>query len=183
VALTRPRSELWHLNPPDVRGIRYREPTRRWVRWFVRPRLRFITECEIEGADVHSLDPAGAFVTEDDPRAIQDYIRTAIRPGDPVTLSAVKSDVEGTERTYYLIRHRDRLVGVTSSAFNDTLIETLRLTRTWTVRMPTDIEDVFVEGIDTGAGSAAVGLRAGLGRAGFWLRVRVAGLGRLRYPK
>ena len=38
---------------------------------------------EVRGDDVHKDDPAGAFLICESPIAIQDYIRTVVRPGAP----------------------------------------------------------------------------------------------------
>jgi hypothetical protein len=182
VALTRPRRELLHMAAPTVHGLQVCNRTDRWVRWYHRGRTRVISECELRGSDMHSFDPAGGFVACDsDPAETQAYIREAVHPGDEVRLTAVESDASGETQTYYVVRHQGRVVGVTSADFGSALYTTLKLYPSWTVHMPTEISDLYVEGVDTVAGSPAASRRAGLGVSGLWLRVRVGGLGQLHF--
>ena len=48
------------------------------------------------------------------------------------------------------------------------------------ISWPTEITGLRVEAVDTVAGQSATARKHGLGQAGLWLRVRVAGLGDLK---
>ena len=128
-----------------------------------------------------SIRPA-APPDDGDPAAIQDYIRRHVRPGDPVTLTAMSAG-PGEEPTYYWIHHNDHCVGITSEACGSSLYRTLQRYPAWRVRMPVQIDSLTVEDVDTAVGLPSAGRRAGLGPTGLWLRVRVAGWGRLQYPR
>lgn len=177
VALTRPRSEIWHLRAPDKSFLWPREDLdRRWVRGGPKKWMR--TGLEVRGEDVHRDDPAGAFVIRESPIALQDYIRTDIKQGDPVVLRRRFAIVDGEDRAFYLIEHNGKPVGVTSTFFGGTLFSVLKIHAGWEVKWPIRIEGLHVESIDTVAGLPTTSRAAGLGGCGVWLRVRVYGLGR-----
>lgn len=177
VALTRPRSEIWHLSAPEKSFLWLREDLdRRWARGGPKKWMR--TGLEVRGEDVHRDDPAGGFVIRESPIALQDYIRTAVKPGDPVVLMRRFAIVDGEDRAFYLIEHNGKPVGVTSTSFGGTLLSVLRINAGWEVKWPSRIEGLHVESIDTVAGLPTASRAAGLGGCGVWLRVRVYGLGR-----
>jgi hypothetical protein len=81
---------------------------------------------------------------------------------------------------FYVMEHEGTPVGVTSEHFGGLLRSAQRIF--WkNALFPKTIEDVFVDSVDTVAGTEAAGLRAELGPSGLWLRVRPYGLGRLRF--
>ncbi len=177
VALTRSKSEIWHLSAPDKSFLWPRDDLdHRWVRGGPKKWMR--TGLEVRGEDVHKDEPAGAFVIRDSPIAVQDYIRTVVAPGDPVVLSRKFAIIEGEDRTFYVIEHQGKAVGVTSVFFGGVLFSVLRINAKWEVKWPTRIEGLHVESLDTVAGLPTIGRSAGLGGCGVWLRVRVHGLGR-----
>lgn len=178
VALTRARRELLHMKRPDTTGVYLDSATDRWVRGGFKRWQRF--GFEVRGDDVHREDPAGGYLCSDsDPASIQGYIMRRIKEGDPVRLINVATSEAGEPRGFYAIVHGDRMVGVTSEEFGCVLYRALKVNSGWKVRWPLAIENLTVEGIDTVAGTDAAGLRCGLGSSGLWLRVRVAGFGRL----
>lgn len=131
-------------------------------------------------SDVHSLDPVGAFLLQEvDGTGAQEYLWTDVGPGDPVTLELLRATSSAMPRVFYKVLHNRIPIGITTESFGGVLFRTLRLHGRWRVRWPSRIEDLFVESIDTALGSPAAGQRVGLGRSGLWLRVRLAGLGRL----
>jgi hypothetical protein len=179
VALTRPRSELYHLGRPKTWALGQRGfPDERWVQrghkhWQM---ARF----EVRGNDVHRADPAGGFLIEGRRASdLQNYLRDSVKPGDPLTLSRI---TDPASRIYYIIRHDGTPVGVTSEQFGGLLFTALRIL--WSKsQFPETIEDVFVDTIDTVAGTEAAAVRADLGPTGLWLRVRPYGLGSVRFGK
>ena len=177
VALTRARSEMWHVGAPEKSFLWPRaDLDRRWVRGGPKKWMR--TGLEVRGDDVHKDDPAGAFVLSESPIALQDYIQIAVKPGDSVVLSRRFAIIDGEDRTFYLIQHNDREVGITSKLFGGMLFSVLRINQGWEVKWPSRIEGLHVESIDTVAGLPTISRAAGLGGCGVWLRVRVCGLGR-----
>ena len=80
---------------------------------------------------------------------------------------------------HYAIDHDGYGVGLTSEGFGRLLGRALgpRSRAFW----PQRIEGLHAELVDTVAGDASVGQAHGLGSCGLWLRVRVFGLGVLRF--
>lgn len=175
VGLTRPQSDLLRLASPDTKWLRSRSnPGDRWVRrQFGWKTLEF----EVRGDDVHSADPAGAFMVEGVSVAdTQDYIADQVRPGDALQLELIGRANSGSPRAYYAVKHRGRIVGVSSERFANLLHQTLKINSRWEVRWPVRFDDVHVECVDTVAGTEGTSLKSGLGASGIWLRVRPFGL-------
>jgi hypothetical protein len=182
VALSRPRDLLMHMECPDSRLLTNKDmPDERWVRrgWQGWQRLGL----EVRGDDSHRDDPAGSFVIEADPVETQRYLARSVQAGDPVSLLRCAARVDGEERVFFEIRHDDRTVGVTSANFGGLLFRVLKVSSKWEVRWPAEIRDLYVEGIDTVAGTEAAGMRSGLGPSALWLRIRVVGLGRFEFDR
>jgi hypothetical protein len=180
VALTRPRRDLYHLRQPNTWGFRrLKSLDERWVR---RGRQDWqMIDFEVRGDDAYKPDPAGSFVIKGSrPAELQEYIRNVVKSGDRLTLSRVAISESGAQRMFYVMEHEGTPVGVTSEHFGGLLRSAQRIF--WkNALFPKTIEDVFVDSVDTVAGTEAAGLRAELGPSGLWLRVRPYGLGRLRF--
>jgi AAA domain/UvrD-like helicase C-terminal domain len=179
VALSRARREIFHVNQPDTRGLSRDPATRRWVRHgFGRLRWK-IREIEVTGRDTHSLHPAGTWLLRTDVRDTQDYLATRVGPGDPVTLELLHQRPGEDPVAHYAVYHDGHGVGLTSENFGRLLGRALgaRSRAHW----PQRIEGLHVELVDTVAGDASAGQAHGLGSCGLWLRVRVFGLGVLRF--
>ena len=179
VALTRPKRELRFMQTSDFPGLFQHKITQRWHQCSGRK----VTDVEVKGDDVHKEDPAGAFHADGrNPKQIQEYISTHVKFADPVTLKRVTHiQADGEDRVFYAIEHEGNLVGITSEFFGGMLFRILKRNSGWQVRWPTEIEGLRVEAIDSIAGPEAASKRAGLGCSGIWLRVRVCGLGSLRF--
>jgi hypothetical protein len=138
-----------------------------------------VREFEVAGRDTHSLHPAGAWLVHADVGDTQEYLRTVVKPGDPVILDLLSQQPNGDPVARYGIYHDSRAVGLTSEEFGRALGRVLGVRRwaTW----PQRIEGLHVEFVDTVVGHASVGQAHGLGGSGLWLRVRVFGLGVLRF--
>lgn len=181
VALTRAMAENWHMEAPDTRFLWVREDLdRRWIRGGYQKWMR--TGIEVRGEDVHKADPAGAFLVSESPLAVQDYLGSQIRIGDPVVLKLREAFVEGEPRVFYVIEHRGNPVGVTSLGFGGILFSALRQ-HSRKVSWPIQLDGLHVDGVDTVAGLPSVSRQAGLGGCGTWLRIRIAGLGQFTYDK
>jgi superfamily I DNA/RNA helicase len=179
VSLTRPRRDLMSLVPPNTYGISLSEKTDRWVRRYQAWQL---CDYELRGSDVHSEDPAGGLLLKGvEPNATQIYIASNVRAGDSVTLVRKTLATAGHIRAHYAIMHNGNAVGITTESFSDQMYRDLKTSPRRIVNFPVSVEQVHVECVDTVAGTDAAGQRAGLGRSGVWLRVRVAGLGKLKY--
>ncbi|MGA2721585.1 MAG: UvrD-helicase domain-containing protein [Bryobacteraceae bacterium] len=177
VALTRARSEIFHLNAPNTLYLRTRDDLdRRWVMGGWQHWMR--SAIEVRGEDVLKDVPAGVFLISGDPIVLQDYIRTQVKPGDPVVLHRTQAIIEGQTRIFYSIEHNGIAVGITSMSFGATLFSVLKVNAHWNVKWPLRIEGLHVEAVDTAAGLPMVSRAARLGGCGVWLRVRVYGLGR-----
>jgi hypothetical protein len=157
-------------NPGDVWTVQ---------RFFGRGRPR-VAEIEVKGVHSWAQDPAGAFAFVDDAADLQRYIDDKVRPLDPLRLrrAAVPLPHVGT-RFYYVIQHDGRNVGVADIGWIVKALCRPREERNW----PATIDGLFVESVDTVAGTSAAGKRAGLTSSGLWLRVRPYGLGRLHWEK
>jgi hypothetical protein len=179
VALTRPRRELCFMQTPDFKGLFQHRITDRWHRCFGWK----VNDLEVRGDDTHKEDPAGAFQVKGyNPKQIQEYISGNVKPADPVTLNRLATiEADGEELVFYTIHHQDELVGITSEFFGATLYRILKRNSGWQVRWPKAIEQLRVEAIDSVAGTGAASERAALGSCGLWLRVRVRGLGFLKF--
>lgn len=183
VSLTRPKFELLHLEAPDSRWLRKaKDADGRWVQ---RGFQKWMTHgMEVRGDDVHHADPAGGFILKGvDPAVVQRYLADNVKRGDRLTLERVVSSVDGAPRVFYAVHHEEEVIGMTSEAFGGVLLKVLRLNSKWKVHWPIRIEEVFVEAVDSVAGTSAASNRNGLGSSGIWLRVRPAGLGHLVFEK
>lgn len=179
VALTRPKRFLFRMARMNTWGIQQATVDERWIRRYQRGGT---TNFEIRGDDTHAADPAGGhMLPRTDPVGLQCYLASCVRRGDPVTLRLLTPAELDEPYACYAVEHRDRLVGVTSERFAETMYRALKPYPSWRVKWPVRIEDIYVEGVDTVAGTGAAGRRCGLGSSGLWLRIRVAGLGKLRF--
>jgi hypothetical protein len=178
VALSRARQEIFHVSCPDTTDLRIDQATKRWVRrgfgrfqWQVR-------QVEVTGQDVDAMEPACTWLLEARPREIQEYLGSVVHPGDPVEFQ-LEGRRDGESMARYSIRHDDHVIGRTSEGFGQVIGRLVggRHQTGW----PERIEGLHVELVDTVAGDASVGRSYGLGSSGMWLRVRVFGLGSLRF--
>lgn len=179
VALSRARREIFHVDRPDTSGLSRDQATRRWTRHGFGSARWQVREFEVTGRDTHSLHPAGAWLLRADVGNTQEYLRTEVRPGDPVILEFHGQQADGDPAAHYAIYHNSHAVGLTSEQFGRELGCALGVPRraTW----PQRIDGLHVELVDTVAGLASVGQAYGMGCSGLWLRVRVFGLGVLHF--
>jgi len=132
---------------------------------------------EVQGGHSWKQDPAGAFAFSGNASEIQEYIEREIKPFDPLILRRILVNTLDGKRIYYTIEHNGRKVGVADIGWIIMGLSHPKYERNW----PSSIENILVESVDTVAGTATAGTRAGLGSSGIWLRVRPYGLGRLRW--
>jgi hypothetical protein len=176
VAFSRARRELFHLAAPDTTGLTLDQITGRWKRTGFGPNRWRVFEVEVFGSDVDAVHPAGSWLIEEDPRALQRYLHESVRPGDRVELALLDGD-GWTEVPYFVVSHARQPVGVTSEGFGTDLTKILGRDR----RPPTSIFGLHVESVDTVAGDAVWAWQSGLDRHGIWNRARVFGLGLLDF--
>jgi AAA domain-containing protein/UvrD-like helicase family protein len=174
VALTRPRKDMFHMNPPFIKGLRKKGAGGRWV---VNVRFGIFHSFEVRGDDFIRDQPAGGFAFKANVGELQAYLAKEVRPGDSVLL--FKHVVNGAE--HYVIDHRGRMIGVTSESFGANLYHTLKVKHDWQVRWPNRITGLRIEAVDTVVGSGTTGIENGLGTSNLWLRARIAGLGDLNF--
>jgi hypothetical protein len=179
VGLSRARREIFHLERPDTTGLSVNPATGRWVRHGFGPNRWKTLEFEVMGRDTDSLNPVGAWLLETDVRWTQEYLRHAITPGDPVAVELLHESSDGDPVAQYVVRHQGTPVGLTSDEFARTLRRALG--GRGQVRWPLFIDGLHVEFVDTVVGHESVGRAHGLGGNGLWMRVRVFGLGALRF--
>ncbi len=179
VALSRARREIFHVHRPDTSGLKLDQATRRWIRCGFGPARWNVCEFQVTGRDTHSVHPAGAWLLQMDVSATQEYLKSAVRPGDPVILELLDQQLGADHAAHYGIYHAGHAVGLSSEEFGQKLGHFLGTRRrsAW----PQQIDGLHVEFVDTVAGDAAAGRAHGLGACGLWLRVRVFGLGVLRF--
>jgi hypothetical protein len=138
---------------------------------------RYVSEVEVKGIHSWAQDPAGGFAFDGHAEAIQRYIEDDIRPLDPLRLRRAAVEMPDGARMYYVIEHNGRDVGVADIGWIIKAVCRPKFERNW----PAWIDGLFVESVDTVAGTSAAGIRAGLSSSGLWLRVRPYGLGTLRW--
>ena len=179
VALSRARRDIFHVDRPDTTGLSRDPRTARWVRRGPGPARWKVREFEVTGRDTHALHPAGSWLLIADVPGIQEYLRTGVRPGDPVTLKLLDQPFGEAHAAHYAIYHGPRAVGLTSDEFGQQLGRVLpgRRPGDW----PRQIDSLHVELVDTVAGDGSSCRAHGLGSRGLWLRIRVFGLGTLRF--
>ncbi len=179
VALSRARREIFHVSHPDTTGLRRDPASRRWVRRGFGPLRWKLLEIEVAGRDTHSLDPAGGWLLKTDVAETQAYLAASVKPGDPVTVRLLDHRADEDRVVFYAIYHAGHGVGLTSEGFGRLLGRMLGSRRR--VVWPQSIEGLHVELVDTVVGDASAGRTHGLGSCGIWLRIRVFGLGVLRF--
>jgi hypothetical protein len=180
VALTRARTRVAHVLPLKTIGWREDQRVARWYR--CRPHQQWMTlGFEISGGDAHFLHPAGSYLRRDDVVAIQGHLEQDVRRGDHVALKRIESDDGEEPKAVYAVEHDCGLLGVTSDAFGLLLARRLGARRNQPNRWPLAFTGLRLDGVDTVAGLASVGADHGLGSSGLWLRVRVSGLGSVRW--
>jgi hypothetical protein len=179
VALSRARREIFHVDRPDPTGLSRDRATGRWVRRGFGSARWKVREFEVTGRDTHALHPAGSWLLSADVRDVQEYLGTEVESGDPVTLKLHDQPPGGAQAGHYAIWHGTRPVGLTSDEFRQLLGRVLP--GRYPVGWPRQIDGLRVELVDTVAGDGSSGRAHGLGSSGLWLRIRVFGLGALRF--
>ena len=173
VALSRAKSEIYRLSCPDREWI---SRDQRLGRVVVREGNRRIVGLEIVGDDIDPTTPAESGSREPDVAGTQRYVRQHVFTGDGVAL--VGSGAQGENGApLYQVQHNGVVVGATRESFGNTLVRAGLGKGGW----PTRFEGLHVEVVDTVAGHPSLSRRFGLGHHGLWNRVRVFGLGRIRY--
>lgn len=180
VAATRARDDIFVLNAPSGVQIRSRgQQAERWIQFSGRERVEAM---EIRPDDVHTMDPAGAFLLDGvDVRETQRYLAHSVADGDPVDLVRIRASMEGQPRAFYRIDHGGRPIGATSERFAADLYATLRRSRDPRTGFPAALSHARVYAVETIGGSVASARRSGLNPAGIWLRPRLFGLARLEW--
>ena len=179
VALSRARREIFHVDRPDPTGLSRDRATGRWVRRGFGSARWKVREFEVTGRDTHALHPAGSWLLSADVRDVQEYLGTEVESGDPVTLKLHDQPPGEAQAGHYAIWHGTRPVGLTSDEFGQLLGRVLP--GRYPVGWPRQIDGLRVELVDTVAGDGSSGRAHGLGSSGLWLRIRVFGLGALRF--
>ncbi|KNE82135.1 MULTISPECIES: UvrD-helicase domain-containing protein [Streptomyces] len=187
VALTRAREELYRLPPRSTWLVRKHKETGRWARYGRQKWQRH--GLEMLGTDVHAVHPAGTVGFSSDPQRLQEYLRSELSPGTPLTLlryeeAEVPSATGDHSRMAppYLVCEEDRPIGVVSESFRRDLHRFMRRSaRHQPTSWPVKISEIRVDTVETVSGSSAAGARAGLGDLGVWLAPRLTGLGHFTY--
>ncbi|MFD4139564.1 UvrD-helicase domain-containing protein [Streptomyces sp. NPDC058572] len=191
VAMTRPREELYRLDPPlqarpyDSRGFRFvrkDRPSGRWARFGYAHWKRH--GIELTAGDVHPHHPAGTHQYVDDAAALQRYLH-ALPSGAPVEMvrtDAVPERHDDRIGPGYALVHEERTIGVASEAFRCDLYRFMQQSKRFEPQnWPRRISGLHIDTVETVAGEPAVGMQAGLGDLGVWLAPRPTGLGRFHY--
>ncbi|MCZ2523860.1 UvrD-helicase domain-containing protein [Streptomyces sp. HB2AG] len=181
VAMTRPRDDLYRLDAPGSWFIKKDERT---GRWYVAGQEHWSRSgVELTAGDVDTHVPPGTDGFDADPVELQDRLATKAAAGGTATLRLLHNLPAAEDQSPpYVIEHDGRPVGVVSERFRKDLHRLLGKRRTYEEqRWPLTIRGVALEGVETAAGSAAAGARAGLGDRGVWLVPRLGGLGRFRW--
>ncbi|POX44206.1 UvrD-helicase domain-containing protein [Streptomyces sp. Ru72] len=175
VAMTRPRDDLYRLEPPHT--WQFRKDRNGTDRWYLRGRVDFarngIEACDL---DVDHARPAGT----DDHAAVQRYLRYQVRPGDEVELIRLHDlPPSGHETPPYGVFHGGRMIGQASERFRRDLWRLLKQNKGWQVRKwPYRVTELQIDCLEAVAGDPATTAGVGLGDRGIWLAPRLAGMGR-----
>ncbi|MFC5824974.1 UvrD-helicase domain-containing protein [Nonomuraea insulae] len=183
VAMTRARDELYLVPAVETRHIRIHDVSDRWGRYFFQRWRR--DGLELQGDDVTTEYPAGSVDFEADAADVQDYLATAVNPGDAVELERVYPEpIALLESPPYLIQHQGRPIGTASEKFRRDLYRFLKLGPSYVPRsFPSLISSVRIDTVETVAGNEAAGIRAGLDQHGVWLAPRLVGLSTFTWDK
>ncbi|MBB5075651.1 UvrD-helicase domain-containing protein [Nonomuraea endophytica] len=183
VAMTRPRRELYRLDGTALRFVKVDKRTFRWSRPGYKGWMRM--GLELRGEDVQTEYPAGTVDFHADAVELQEYLSTAVRPGDAVRLERLHSEPIGLlESPPYLLLHNDRPIGTASEEFRQDLYKHLKNGNNYIPRnFPASISGVRVDVVETVTGNAAAGVRAGLNEHGVWLAPRLVGLSVFTWDK
>jgi len=184
VALTRAGRGLFRMVAPDGAGLYCLDQDRWMVKQFRGKGLLLPTDFEIRGDDLHAADPIGLLpMRSGDVRALQDYLATEVKSGDPLEAELLTNSFGGPTEARYALLHRGKTVGLTSDRFSQTMYYALRpkFNKTWRVRWPDRMTGIRVDVVDTVAGTEVTSDRAGLGASGLWLRVRPFGLAHFHF--
>ncbi|MGW2580723.1 UvrD-helicase domain-containing protein [Streptomyces virginiae] len=189
VAMTRPRTDLYHLDLRRDPFLRKdgdgRPPTGRWYRGGTGPKRGQRYGIEVIGGDVSREAPAGADDIEDNAVDLQHHLAQEVHPGDPVEFVRAHALPTGPDASPpYLLRHAGRVIGSASEAFRKDMYK-IRRTRKDAAALawPLTITDLFLDSVETVVGSDNVALGAGLGERGVWLAPRPIGLGRFEWEQ
>ncbi|MGW0668084.1 UvrD-helicase domain-containing protein [Streptomyces sp. NPDC002746] len=180
VAMTRPRDDLFRIDPPDTALIRRDRISGRLYAGGWRPYQRF--GISASSLDVSGEHPPGTDGFTDEAGALQDYLASSVAPGDALELRLQhRMTMAADQSPPYTVFHRDRPVAVASERFRQDLYTSLKINRTWDINWPTSVEGLRVDCLESVAGSTASGARAGLGENGLWMVPRMSGIGRYRW--
>lgn len=171
VAMTRASMALFRLEPPSMWGLFQSNGADRWV---MRGRKYWSrVGIQLMGGDVDWTTPAAGETL--DARATQDYLWAKVRSSDEVVLRVHPGTVS-LDRPTYQILHDGHCIGRTSESFGRALgSELIGPVESW----PSRITGVRVSTVESVVGTTAEAEHTGLGGPGFWLAVRLEGLGRL----
>lgn len=178
VAMTRVRQDLYHAPRPELplfRRAGHRRDGRRYIgSWRSYDRYGIVAET----GDVCRDNPPGH---ETDAGATQAYLLERVRPGEKVVLRRRHDLPMGeTQSPPYALLHDGREIGEASQKFREALFQVQKVNRTWDPWWPDEIHDLWIDTLETVAGSTAAGANAGLGERGVWTAPRITGIGRFR---
>ncbi|MCY1651736.1 UvrD-helicase domain-containing protein [Streptomyces sp. NPDC049952] len=179
VAMTRARDDLFRIAAPDTALVRRDKVTERW---YLGGWKSYIRDGIVAGGrDVCREYPPGTDGFADDAAAVQDYLASSVLPGDNLTLRLQhEMPLASDQSPPYTVFHQDRPISVVSERFRKELHTSLKINKTWEINWPVEITGFRVDCLESVAGSAAAGVRAGLGDHGIWAVPRMSGLGRYR---
>ncbi|MGA5700622.1 UvrD-helicase domain-containing protein [Peterkaempfera bronchialis] len=178
VAMTRPRDDLYRLDRPNTWLVR---KDRRLDRWYIGGSRSWARNgVEVLGLDVCHARPPGVRNVAADPVEVQRHLAHEVRAGDAVELSLLHRLPEGEDQTPpYAVLHHGRPIAEVSEAFRRALHLMLSRGGSWSeYNVPGRITGLYIDCVETVAGSDIATERAGLGSSGAWLAPRLSGLGR-----
>jgi AAA domain/UvrD-like helicase C-terminal domain len=182
VALSRARDDVWTVATPK-RGLcrTWHGREDRWISSPWNPKEKWKTFAfEVKGKDVDRMRPPGTWLVDQDAADIQDQLARGVRRGQEVCLELCDQRATAEHPPIYRVVHQQRPIAVTSEDFGRLLESRIRPWRD-TDCWPRAISRVFVDGVDSVAGTPGTGEAAGLGVSDIWLRPRLIGLGKLHW--
>ncbi|MFF1459823.1 UvrD-helicase domain-containing protein [Streptomyces sp. NPDC058330] len=180
VAMTRARDDLFRMDAPDTARVRKDKKSGRWYVGGWKAYRRFGISASARDVCHEHLPGTDGF--SEDAGTVQDYLATAVSPGDELVLRLQHElTVAADQSPPYTVFHGGRPVAVVSEEFRRDLHTSLKISRSWDITWPSEITGMRVDCVESVAGSAASGARVGLGDHGIWMVPRISGLGRYRW--
>lgn len=177
VASSRPRHELFVLQPAEASGSFAKIRGGRWVEYrFGKGGKPYPARIEITNDDIETEVPC--VPESDDPRVGQSALLTRDLLGEKVDLVLLGAPVKGNEAHYWVKSETGEILGRTSCSFGKDVCRELmqRHLDETELNWPKRLDGARIVSIETVAGDPELTKSLGIGPSGFWQVPRLSGL-------